>query len=88
MYTQTKIHSGNYISMKRLYDAYELNDRKFGCTLTCLQLKKTSKLFDKWQVKVSYDYETNANKNKFEYEVEMSYDFLWNRPHALLYYLR
>lgn len=52
MYEQTKIDSGNYISMKRLYDAYEANNNKFGCSLTCLQLNRTSKLFDKWQVKV------------------------------------
>lgn len=87
MYEQTKINSGNYISMKRLYDAYEINDNKFGCTLTCLQLNRISRIFDKWEVKVSYTYKNISDKNKFDYEVDMSYDFFWNKTHALLYYL-
>lgn len=87
MHEETRINSGNYISMKRLYDAYELNDGKFGCRLTQLQLRRTSKIFDKWEVRVSYKYKNNYDKNKFNYEVDMSYDFFWNRTHAVLYYL-
>lgn len=47
MYEETRVNSGNYISMKRLYDAYEVNNRKFGCRLTLLQLKRTLRIFDK-----------------------------------------
>ena len=87
MYEEMKISSGNYISMKRLYDAYEVNNGKFGCRLTLLQLRKASKLFNKWEVKVCYKYSSRASKNNFDYEVDMSYDFFWNKPHAILYYL-
>lgn len=87
MYKSTKVREGNYVSMKRLYDAYEINDGKFGCNITMLKLYKISKLFDKWELKVSYTHNNTKNKDKFDYEVEMSYDFFWNRPHAVLYYL-
>lgn len=82
-----KVNSGNYVSMKKLCDAYEANDGRFGCRLTSLKLKRTSKVFDKWKVEVSYSYSNESNRNKFDYEVDMTYDFLWNRTHALLYYL-
>ena len=82
-----KVSSGNYVSMKKLYDAYEANDGRFGCKLTLLRLERISKVFDKWKVEVSYSYSKESNKNKFDYEVDMTYDFLWNRTHALLYYL-
>ena len=75
MYEETRVNSGNYISMKRLYDAYEVDNRKFGCRLTLLQLKRTLRIFDKQEVKVSYKYSSSSSKNIFNYEVDMSYDF-------------
>lgn len=88
MYEATKIRNGNYISMKRLYDAYEVNNGKFGCNLTQMKLYKVSKLFDKWELKLSYTYSSIPQEKKFAYEVEMTYDFYWNRTYAILYYSR
>lgn len=37
MIETTSVNSGNYISMKRLYDSCEVNDGKFGCNIEKIQ---------------------------------------------------
>lgn len=88
MYEKVKVSNGNHMSMNRLYNAYENNDGKFGCKVTKLKLFKVSKLFDRWQLEVSYKSKKKGSIKRFEQEVEMTYDLLWNRTHALMYYLR
>ena len=88
MYERERVNTGNYISMRRLYDAYESCNGMFGCKISYLKLVKVSKIFDKWEVHVGYTFKDNKQRDKFDYEVSMAYDFLWNRPHAVLYYLK
>lgn len=87
MIETTKVNSGNYTSMRKLYDAYEVNDGRFGCNLTSLKLSRESKIFDKWKVYAVYTHKDMKSRDRFNYEVDMTYDFLWNKPHAILYYL-